>query len=178
MTRNISKLLSLALRHQPEVLRIELDSQGYASVDAVLNGLSISGIYLSQEELEKLVAENDKKRFAFSPDGLMIRANQGHSVEVDLGYEACRPPEVLLHGTAESNLHGILRFGLLKGSRQHVHLSSKFEVALEVGKRHGRPVILKVKANEMWLAGQMFYLSANGVWLTDHVPVRYLVWEP
>jgi putative RNA 2'-phosphotransferase len=178
MTRNISKLLSLALRHQPEVLRIELDSQGYASVDSVLAGLSISGIHLSREGLEKLVAENDKKRFAFSPDGLMIRASQGHSVKVDLGYEACRPPEVLFHGTAVKNLLSISHQGLVKGSRQHVHLSSKFDVALEVGKRHGRPVILKVKANEMWLAGEMFYLSANGVWLTDHVPVRYLVWEP
>lgn len=166
--------LVLALRHDPGTLGLVLDVQGYASVEDVLRGLAARGVALSRQDLEHIVETSDKKRFAFSADGTMIRASQGHSVSVELGYEAEEPPVILYHGTATHFLEGIERQGLVRGSRHHVHLSATQGVALKVGARHGAPVVLEVEAARMHCDGHAFYRAANGVWLTLHVPVAFL----
>lgn len=170
----ISKFLSLILRHQPEKIGLSLDANGWAAVDDLIRRANENGVPLTVDLLEKVVAENDKKRFAFSDDCRRIRASQGHSVEVDLALAPSQPPTRLFHGTAERFLPSIRQKGLLPGSRQHVHLSSDAETAVRVGQRHGKPVVLTILAQEMAAAGQVFYLSANGVWLTDHVPVVFI----
>ena len=170
----ISKFLSLVLRHQPETVGLKLDEAGWVSVAELLVACGEHGLKFSLEELQQVVATNDKKRFAFSEDGLLIRASQGHSVEVELGYEPITPPETLFHGTAERFLASIKTQGLVKGSRRHVHLSADEETARNVGQRHGRPVVLTVSAGRMHEAGFLFYASENGVWLTEHVPVGFL----
>lgn len=124
--------------------------------------------------LEIVVFNNDKQRFAFSADGLSIRANQGHSVDIDLALEAIEPPHILYHGTATRFLSSIKSHGLLKKNRQHVHLSALKETAIAVGQRHGKPIILTIRAKQMYDDGHQFYLSKNGVWLTDHVPEKYI----
>jgi len=174
-TRHVSKFLSLVLRHAPETIGLGLDEQGWASVEELIEACNRSGTPLTREELEHVVATSDKKRFAFSEDGLRIRANQGHSIKVDLGFEPREPPEVLYHGTARRVLESILKEGLIKGARHHVHLSSDAATAAKVGSRHGKPVVLVVKSGQMHVDGYAFYLSQNGVWLTDHVPSEYLV---
>lgn len=174
-TVRISKFLSLVLRHQPEKIGLRLDKSGWASVDRLIEAARENGIEFTLEELQYVVANNDKKRFAFSPDGLLIRASQGHSIEIELGYEPVEPPEVLYHGTAESFLTSIRERGLIKGKRHHVHLSADVETAMKVGRRHGKPIALRVEARQMRREGLVFYLSENGVWLTEHVPVQYLV---
>lgn len=171
---SVSKLLSLALRHQPTALGLTLDGEGYAGVDGVLEALALRGVLLSKDELAELVVSNDKQRFAFSADGTKIRASQGHSIDVDLGYTARRPPSALFHGTAIRFAASIQRQGLLKGQRQHVHLSTTLATAREVGARHGTPIVFEVAAERMASDGFPFYLSANGVWLTGHVPPSYL----
>jgi putative RNA 2'-phosphotransferase len=133
------------------------------------------GLEFTLEELQNVVASNDKKRFSLSEDGLWIRANQGHSVKVALGYAPASPPEILYHGTAERFLTSIKQQGLIKGKRHHVHLSVDADTAAKVGQRHGRPIVLKVEAGRMRREGLIFYLSENGVWLTESVPVEYLV---
>lgn len=165
-----SKLLSLALRHDPGALRLTLDAQGYARVEDVITGLARRGSPLTREALEQLVADNDKQRFAFNEDHSLIRASQGHSIAVELGYVAQEPPAVLYHGTATRFLESIEKKGLIKGSRQHVHLSATEDVAFAVGTRHGKPAVIDVDAAGMHSQGLTFYISANGVWLTDHVP--------
>lgn len=174
----VSKYLSLVLRHKPEEIGIALDSAGWVEVDRLLDALAAKGLPVSREELEFVVANNDKKRFAFSGDGLRIRASQGHSIEVDLQYEPCEPPEILYHGAPERFLDPIRAQGLLKGKRQHVHLSGDRDTAATVGQRRGKPVILLIRAGEMRRAGHLFYRSANGVWLTEHVPPSFLEIEP
>lgn len=171
----ISKFLSLVLRHQPELIGLSLDEAGWASVDELLAACRVHGKTISLEQLQEVVATNDKKRFSFNEDGSLIRANQGHSVEVELGYEAAMPPARLFHGTAERFLASIKEQGLLKGNRHHVHLSAGIETATKVGQRHGKPVVLHVDAGRMQQDGFIFYLSTNGVWLTEHIPVPYLV---
>jgi putative RNA 2'-phosphotransferase len=166
----ISKFLSLVLRHEPEKIGLELDSAGWVSVSQLLNASADHGFSINREELEFIVANNDKKRFAFSEDGSRIRASQGHSVEVELDYQPTAPPDVLYHGTAFRFLPSIRSQGLLKGQRHHVHLSQDAKTAIAVGQRHGKPVVLKIRAGEMNRAGHSFFLSANGVWLTEHVP--------
>ena len=170
----ISRFLSFVLRHRPDRIRIVLDRQGWVSVDELLVVCARHGRRISREELEAAVAANDKKRFAFSADGLRIRASQGHTVEVDLGYDPLDPPELLYHGTAERNLKSIRRNGLQKGRRHHVHLSSDWETARYVGSRYGTPVVLEVRAGEMAESGLKFYRSDNGVWLTDSVPAAFI----
>jgi putative RNA 2'-phosphotransferase len=170
----LSKFLSLVLRHKPEVAGITLDRRGWASVEELLEGCRRRGRPISREELDEVVATNDKGRFALSADGTRIRAVQGHSVPVDLGYEPRTPPEFLYHGTARRFLDGIQREGLRSRGRQHVHLSSDAETAVKVGQRHGRPVVLRVHAGQMAREGHAFFLSENGVWLTERVPARYL----
>ena len=171
----ISKFLSLVLRHQPETIGLALDAAGWISVEELLTACRKHGTVITPEQLQHVVASNDKQRFSFSEDGLLIRANQGHSVEVELGYEAAMPPAKLFHGTAERFLASIKEHGLLKGQRHHVHLSADIETATKVGQRHGKPVVLRVDAGKMQQDGFIFYLSTNGVWLTEHVPVPYLV---
>jgi len=170
----VSKFLSLVLRHNPHKAGLVLDDAGWIPVDELLAGSARAGVTFTREELAIVVAENDKKRFAFSPDGARIRASQGHSIEVELEYEPLVPPEVLFHGTADRFLESIRQSGLLKQSRNHVHLSLDRDTAIKVGTRHGRPVVLTVAASKMHEAGHVFYLSANGVWLTEHVPPEFL----
>lgn len=166
----LSKFLSLILRHNPGKIGLTLDPNGWADVDELLLKAK-----MDRPTLERVVAENDKKRFAFSADGKKIRASQGHSISVDLQLEPVSPPEVLYHGTAERFRQSILENGLLHGRRQHVHLSKDVATALIVGRRHGKPVVFQIKAREMEKDGYLFFLSANGVWLTEHVPAKYLV---
>jgi len=169
-----SKFLSLVLRHQPEKAGIILDEAGWVAVDELLAGCRRSGHAITPDQLREIVRTSDKQRFALSDDGTRIRANQGHSVEVDLGYEPADPPETLWHGTAEKYAESIRQRGLVKGSRHHVHLSPSAETASAVGKRHGKLVMLEVAAGQMRRDGFTFYRSTNGVWLTDHVPAKYL----
>jgi putative RNA 2'-phosphotransferase len=172
--KHISKLMSLVLRHQPEVIGIELDKNGWAPVDALMEGIQRKGIALSRELLNEVVETNDKKRFLFNEDGTKIRANQGHSLKVDVELKAAAPPEILYHGTVFRFLDAIRAEGLKPMSRQHVHLSKELSTAQQVGGRRGKPIILKVKAGAMHAAGTAFYLSENGVWLTAAVPPEYI----
>lgn len=173
-TKKTSKFLSLVLRHQPETIGITLDDAGWVTVDDLLTALASQGRPLTREVLEMVVANNDKQRFSFSDDGKQIRANQGHSVEVELGYEACTPPEILYHGTPRQFVEPIRRGGLQKMQRHHVHMHQDLNTATAVGNRRGKAVILKIRALEMHAAGHAFFVTANHVWLTDHVPSEYI----
>ncbi len=172
--KRISKTLSLVLRHRPEKFDLQLDSQGWCVVTDLLENFKLNGIRLDRKLLEVVVARNDKQRFAFSEDGLRIRANQGHSIKVDLAYLPVEPPEILYHGTAERNLISIFKKGLQKRQRHHVHLSADKATALNVGQRYGKPKILLVRAKEMQAQGHLFYCSENGVWLTEEVKPEFL----
>lgn len=169
-----SKFLSLVLRHRPEKVGLVLDGGGWVGVAELLRAVNASGFGLTREELFEVVERNDKRRFALSEDGGRVRASQGHSVEVELGYEPRRPPAVLFHGTAERSLDSIRETGLNRGGRHHVHLSPDAPTARRVGGRRGRAAVLEVEAERMWGAGFPFYLSANGVWLTERVPASYI----
>ncbi|MFB7945298.1 RNA 2'-phosphotransferase [Kitasatospora phosalacinea] len=173
-TVKTSKMLSRILRHDPGSVGVTLDAAGWVGVDALLAALARHGRPLSRAELDHVVATNNKRRFAYSEDGRSIRASQGHTVAVDLGLPATAPPDVLFHGTAERTLQYILAEGLRPMDRRDVHLSADTGTAVKVGSRHGRPVVLEVDAAAMALAGHEFRVSANGVWLTDAVPVQYL----
>ena len=172
--KRISKLMSLVLRHKPEHLDLTLDENGWVKVDLLLAAMQRQGLDVDRELLEEVVRDNDKQRFAFNDDRTQIRANQGHSIEVDVELEQKTPPSVLLHGTVEKFLDAIRESGLKKMSRQHVHLSADMETASKVGSRRGKPVILQIDAANMEKNGHVFYLSANGVWLTDHVPPGFI----
>lgn len=169
-----SKFLSLVLRHEPSAAAISLDPAGWVAVEELLAGCARVGRALSREALEEVVATNDKKRFEFSADGLRIRASQGHSLEVDLEYAPAVPPGRLYHGTATRFLEAIRAEGLRKQQRHHVHLSDRVETALAVGRRHGSPVVLQVRAAAMHGAGHVFHRSTNGVWLVEEVPPSFL----
>ncbi|MEM9218344.1 MAG: RNA 2'-phosphotransferase [Cyanobacteria bacterium P01_F01_bin.150] len=170
--KTTSKFLSLVLRHQPEKIGLTLDAQGWADVDELLALSTQHGVALSRDRLIQVVETNDKQRFAFNGDRTRIRANQGHSISVDLALEPQTPPDILFHGTATRFLDSIQAKGLISGSRQHVHLSADKDTAVKVGKRHGKPVVLTVNAAAMVQQGMIFFRSENGVWLTDHVPVE------
>ncbi len=172
--KSISKRLSLILRHQPEKAGLTLGDGGWVSVAELLAGLDGIGWGITEDDLHRVVANNDKKRFTLSEDGAMIRAAQGHSVEIANDLVAITPPDTLFHGTATRFLDAILEEGLKRMSRQHVHLSADAETATKVGQRHGKPVILTVAAAAMHAEGHAFYRADNGVWLTDAVPPRYL----
>ncbi len=169
-----SKFLSLILRHRPKLIGIELGAEGWVEVDDLLSKIEASGRKMSRELLNEVVEKNNKKRFAFSEDGKRIRASQGHSVTIELGYEPIEPPELLFHGTAVHNLPAIRKTGLIKRKRHHVHLSKEETTATQVGGRHGTPVILIVKSGEMHQAGHAFFCSENGVWLTEAVPPQFI----
>ena len=170
----ISKFLSLVLRHQPETISLVLDENGWADVDILIEKCNEKGVALTRKLLEHIVATNTKKRFSFNGQKDQIRANQGHSIDVDLALSAQIPPDVLYHGTAEQFVASIKEQGLQKQQRQHVHLSKEQSTAVQVGQRHGKPVVFSVSAGQMYQDGFVFYLSDNGVWLTDHVPAKYL----
>jgi putative RNA 2'-phosphotransferase len=170
----ISKYLSKHLRHTPERLGLTLATGGWVSVDELLSACAAHRFPFTRAELEEVVASSDKQRFSFDRTKTLIRANQGHSVEVDLQLEPQIPPDVLYHGTGEKSVPATLRSGLLKMSRHHVHLSKDVETAHKVGMRHGRPVILAIDAVAMQQAGFTFYYSDNRVWLVDEVPPQYL----
>lgn len=172
--KTISKFLSLVLRHSPQTIGLELDAEGWADVPELLARAARRQPGITREVLELVVHTNDKKRFAFNEDGSRIRASQGHSVSVDLGLEHREPPEYLYHGTVSKFIPAIRAGGLQKMSRQHVHLSGDKETATIVARRRGVPVILVVRSGQMFRDGLVFYLSANGVWLTDAVPPAYL----
>ena len=166
----VSKYLSRHLRHDPARLGLELGPGGWVEVDALLAACAAHSFAVSREELQEVVARNDKRRFSFDATGTRIRANQGHSVQVDLGLEPAEPPAVLYHGTARARLDAILAEGLRRMGRHHVHLSADPETATRVGARHGKPVVLEVAAARMAADGHRFFLSDNGVWLTDRRP--------
>src|SRR4051794_12662273 len=170
----VSKFLSKHLRHTPDALGLTLQPGGWVSVDDLLSASEKVGFGISYDELIECVETSDKKRFSFDETGDRIRANQGHSVEVDLQLEERQPPDLLFHGTVERFLASILAEGLKKGKRHHVHLSKDTETARKVGARRGQPVLLRVDAGKMFAAGFPFFLSANGVWLTDWVPAAFL----
>lgn len=170
-----SKFLSLILRHEPEKFGLTLDAAGWAKVDALLAVCGRHGHALDRAELEEVVATNSKKRFAFDETGTRVRASQGHSIEVELGYEPASPPRRLYHGTATRFLESIRAGGLMKMQRHHVHLSADEAAARAVGQRHGKPAVLIIDAVAMVEAGHAFFLAANGVWLVEHVPAAFIV---
>ncbi|KAA3437679.1 RNA 2'-phosphotransferase [Rufibacter hautae] len=172
--KDISKLLSLVLRHQPEKIGITLDQNGWAQVEELLAKLQQKRMTVDLVQLKRVVETNNKQRFSFNPDQTKIRANQGHSVLVDVGLPPATPPEFLYHGTSVNNAAHILKDGVKKQSRLHVHLSSDLSTALQVGSRHGKPYVFTVLSGQMHLKVISFYLSENNVWLTDYVAPAYL----
>lgn len=168
-TTQISKRLSLILRHQPQSIGIVLDNSGWTDVGTLLGKVRIA-----KATLDHVVATNNKKRFAFNEDQTRIRANQGHSVAVELGYQPEKSPQTLYHGTRIDSVRSIRQTGLTKHKRHHVHLSADVATARTVGQRHGKSVVLDIDAKQMSKDHFLFYRSANGVWLTDHVAVQYI----
>ncbi len=172
--KRIGKFLSLVLRHEPQKIGIELDENGWADIDELIEKCAKYRISFTIKELEEIVATNDKKRYSFNEDKTKIRANQGHSIEIDLALTPTEPPQFLYHGTAERFYGSIMKEGIKKISRQHVHLSEEKETAQKVGSRHGCPVILTILSGKMHKDGILFFQSDNGVWLTDYVDVKYI----
>lgn len=171
----LSKFLSLILRHHPEQLQLTLDSDGWLKIDDLLHQAHKQGKSISRTQLEHVVSTNNKKRFQISEDGLLIRAVQGHShPNVQRIYHATQPPKILYHGTAQHYLTSIQEKGLIAGKRHYVHLSADYETAEKVGKRHGQPIVFILETNAMLHAGIEFFQAENGVWLTQHVPVQFL----
>ena len=172
--KKISKSMSYVLRHKPDAIGITLDPNGWVDIDVLIAAFQRNGKCYTHESIDRAVAENDKQRFEFNEERTRIRARQGHSVKVDLGYEPAVPPDVLFHGTATRNLDSVREKGLLKMSRHHVHLSTSKETMLAVAQRHGKPVILEVDAKRMHADGYEFFVTENDVWLVDSVPADYL----
>lgn len=180
----ISKFMSLVLRHEPEKIGLNMDSEGWVSVEELINkinGHSSSKLKgtekITKDIIDEVVDTNEKKRFAYNSDGTKIRASQGHSIDVDLKMSSVSPPEILFHGTASRFIHFIKKDGIKKMNRQHVHLSSTKSTAISVGSRHGDSCVIVVKSGDMKRDGFVFFMSENGVWLTDNVPSKYLVFE-
>lgn len=169
----IGRYISLILRHKPDVIGITLDKHGWANVDELIKGVNKSR-KLTMEMLEEIVATDDKQRYSFNEDKTKIRANQGHSIDVDVELEEVQPPEYLWHGTGRKYVDSIMKDGLISKSRLYVHLSDNYNTAINVGVRHGEPVVLCIWAGDMYRDGYKFYRSKNGVWLVKHVPVEYL----
>lgn len=170
----ISCYISMLLRHKPQAAGIGLDEHGWADVNELIKGVSENKAPLTIEELEYIVDTDDKGRYSFNEDKTLIRACQGHSVPVDVELDAVEPPELLWHGTGEKYVASIDEMGLIPKSRLYVHLSADYETAVTVGRRHGKPVVYRVRAKDMSKDGHEFFLSKNGVWLTKEVPVKYL----
>jgi len=175
MIRKISKLLSFVLRHKPEAIGIELDPNGWANKEELILAIKEhNGFAVTSDDIDKIVKDNDKKRFILSEDGKRIRANQGHSLKVDVELKEVKPPNFLFHGTVPRFLDSIKEGGLKKMKRNHVHLSADKDTAINVGQRRGSPVILRIDSGDMHLDGHKFFLSENGVWLTDNIPSEYI----
>lgn len=175
--RNVGVHIALVLRHNPNVAKIKLDENGWADVDELIAGVRRNGYTIDRDILATVVATDKKGRFAYNADKTKIRANQGHSIKVDVGMEEKRPPKVLYHGTAEKYIESIRREGIKKQSRNYVHLSLDENMAESVGSRHGKPVVLKIDAERMARDGYIFYISLNGVWQTEFVPFEYVTEE-
>ncbi|GEO10979.1 RNA 2'-phosphotransferase [Segetibacter aerophilus] len=171
---SLSKFISLVLRHNPGAIGLVLDENGWADTSALIDKMNKAGKHITPALLEHIVATNAKKRFAFNEDKTKIRASQGHSINIDLQLTPVEPPAILYHGTGERSVTCILQSGLEKRNRQWVHLSADVATAVAVGRRHGKPVVLTVDAATMHKEGRTFYLSANGVWLTESVPAKYI----
>lgn len=169
----LSIFISLVLRHKPEIIGIQVDEHGWADIEELLEGISSTGRIIDKELLSEIVRIDKKNRYSFSDDGRLIRANQGHSISVDVELEECTPPSILYHGTAKKTQDIIMVQGIRSMSRLYVHLSENYKTARQVGKRHGEPVVLQVAASEMCNNGEKFYLSTNGVWLTKYVDSKY-----
>ncbi len=170
----LSKFIALILRHKPETIGISLDRNGWASVDELMDGMNQSGHSIDMDTLMEIVRTDEKGRYSFNDDKTKIRANQGHSINVDVELKETIPPETLYHGTAERFCEGIRKEGLKPMSRLYVHLSKDVETAVKVGSRHGKCVVFAVKTGEMSRQGYKFWLSENGVWLTKNVPPIFL----
>jgi putative RNA 2'-phosphotransferase len=170
----VSKFLSKHLRHEPETLGLALAEGGWVEIDALLNACAAHGFPIGLDQLDEVVKNCEKKRFAFDESGTRVRANQGHSTPVDLQFQPVTPPASLFHGTGEKNIPQILALGLLKMNRHHVHLSLDVATARKVGQRHGKPVVFVIDCAAMHARGHLFYRSVNGVWLSDHVPTEFL----
>lgn len=169
----ISKYIALILRHKPETIGITLDEHGWANVSELIEGIAKDHDF-NMDMLEEIVRTDNKQRYSFNEDHTLIRANQGHSIPVDVELEEVVPPEILFHGTGEKFVSSIDEQGLIPKSRLYVHISEDIDTATKVGSRHGKPVIYKIKSGEMNRDGFIFYRSVNGVWLTKAVPVKYL----
>lgn len=172
--KSISKFMSLVLRHRPDSIGIELTEAGWVAVDQLLPAMNKAGRKIDSDLLQTVVRENDKQRFQFNDDGSMIRATQGHSVEVELGHASATPPDVLCHGTPTKFVEPIQREGLTKQKRHHVHLHADATLASSVGQRRGAPVVLTIDSKAMAAAGYVFFVTPNDVWLTDHVPPEFI----
>ncbi len=171
----LSKFLSYILRHNPDMLDLEMDTAGWVNINALVEKVRKRDKSITHNEIMTVVELNGKKRFSISVDNYFIRANQGHTVKVELGYEAVEPPTFLFHGTVQRYLDSIRKKGLDKKGRHHVHLSPDVETAAIVGKRKGEPVILKIKAKEMYTNNYKFFCTDNNVWLTVGVPLEYII---
>lgn len=169
-----SKFLSLVLRHNPGLINLELDNNGWADVEDLIEKAKTKKILFTSEILDIVVETNNKQRFTFNEDKSKIRANQGHSINIDINLEPIKPPSVLYHGTSINNVDSIHNIGIDKRTRQHVHLSHEKETARNVGSRHGKPYILIIDARQMFAEGIKFYQSKNGVWLTEFVDPKYI----
>lgn len=170
----VSKFISLILRHKPEEIGLKLDEYGYINVLDLINGINKKGYKLTVVDFERIVKEDDKQRYSFNEDKTRIKANQGHSIKVNLKLKPMKPPEILYHGTATMFSDSIRKEGIKKQNRQYVHLSTDVETAANVGKRHGELFIFSISSKQMYEDGYKFYLSDNNVWLTDYVPAKYL----
>jgi len=171
---HLSKFLSLILRHNPQTIEIELDNWGWAKVSELLDKSQKHGIDLNEEKLNYIVSNCNKKRYDFNEDKSKIRANQGHSIKIELELKSVEPPKLLYHGTAQKNLESILKYGIDKRNRNHVHLSADVETAIKVGSRHGKVIVLLIDTIQMYKDGIQFYLSKNNVWLTDFIDKKYI----
>jgi len=174
MSKEISKMLSLVLRHAPERIGITLDQNGWTEIKKLISKAKKAGYKLSLEELLETVKTNDKQRFTISENGQKIRAAQGHSVDIDLALQPIKLPEILFHGTASANLNSIFEQGIYSAKRQYVHLSSNEKTALTVGSRHGKAIVLKINTRQMFKEGFKFFKADNGVWLTNHILSKYI----
>lgn len=175
--KNLGVHIARILRHHPEAAGIALDEHGWADVGELIEGVRHNGFTIDKDILDKIVATDQKKRFAYNADETKIRANQGHSIPVDVGMEEKLPPSVLYHGTAEKYIESIRRNGICKRTRNFVHLSLDEATAVKVGSRHGSPVVLKIDTGRMATDGYKFFISANGVWQTNYVPFDYVIKE-
>lgn len=173
-TTNISRYIALLLRHHPEKAGLCLDEHGWVEVEALIQGVRRRYPEFNRAVLDEIVARDSKQRYAYNQDKTCIRANQGHSIPVDVELKQALPPAILYHGTGEKYVESIQKVGLIPKSRLYVHLSTDIQTAIQVGKRHGQPVIYQIDTQQMIHDGFIFYLSANHIWLTKAVPVQYL----